>query len=91
MAYPETDTRQLSSILVVVRADATDPPKTLSDLKGKRSCFPEYGGKGKKILKAEQTRHFSNYRMVVLHPHVKRPESPGEQLRLRKDFQRLCG
>uniref|UniRef100_V5I8N4 Transferrin n=1 Tax=Anoplophora glabripennis TaxID=217634 RepID=V5I8N4_ANOGL len=45
VAYPETDTRQLSSILVVIRADATDPPKSLSDLKGKRSCFPEYGGK----------------------------------------------
>ncbi|KAJ8921907.1 hypothetical protein NQ315_008540 [Exocentrus adspersus] len=45
VAYPETDTRQLSSILIVVRADATDSPKSLQELKGKRSCFPEYGGK----------------------------------------------
>ncbi|XP_074025706.1 transferrin isoform X2 [Leptinotarsa decemlineata] len=44
VAYPDTDLRQLSSVVIVVRKDTGDI-KSLRDLKGKRACLPEYGGK----------------------------------------------
>ncbi|KAG5876694.1 hypothetical protein JTB14_025820 [Gonioctena quinquepunctata] len=44
VAYPETDNRQLSSIIIVVRNDTNDIT-SLRDLKGKKACIPEYGGK----------------------------------------------
>ncbi|KAJ8971258.1 hypothetical protein NQ317_011617 [Molorchus minor] len=44
VAYPETDTRQLSSILITVSANNSEI-KSLNDLKGKKACLPEYGGK----------------------------------------------
>ncbi|CAH1116217.1 unnamed protein product [Phaedon cochleariae] len=44
VAYPETDNRQLSAIVIVLRNDTTDV-KSFKDLRGKSACLPEYGGK----------------------------------------------
>lgn len=49
VGYPETDTRQLSKISIVVRNDATWYNGRLSSLAEKRACIPEYGGKGEHI------------------------------------------
>ncbi|CAG9864280.1 unnamed protein product [Phyllotreta striolata] len=40
-AYPETANKDLSTIIIVVRNDSTN----IGSLKGKKSCFPRYGGK----------------------------------------------
>ncbi|XP_019756380.2 transferrin isoform X1 [Dendroctonus ponderosae] len=45
VGYPETDTRQLSKISIVVRNDSTWYDGRLSSLAGKHACIPEYGGK----------------------------------------------
>ncbi|KYB29543.1 Transferrin-like Protein [Tribolium castaneum] len=44
IAFPETDTRYLSQIFVVKRADDSSI-KSFSDLKGKSACIPQFGGK----------------------------------------------
>ena len=45
VAYPETDSRKVSRILIVLKNE-TSWYKSFKDLKGKRACIPEYGGKG---------------------------------------------
>lgn len=45
IAYVETDSRQLSVILAVKNTDDTSI-NNFQDLKGKKSCFPRFGGKG---------------------------------------------
>ncbi|XP_060525640.1 transferrin-like isoform X2 [Cylas formicarius] len=43
VAFPETDPRQLSKIVVVIRSESNF--SGFGDLKGQRACLPEYGGK----------------------------------------------
>lgn len=45
IAFPETDTRNLSTIFTVVRADDTSI-KSFKDLQDKSACIPQFGGKG---------------------------------------------
>lgn len=45
LAFPETDFRNLSSILVVKNSSETTI-NSFEDLKNKRLCLPRYGGKG---------------------------------------------
>ncbi|XP_044259528.1 transferrin-like [Tribolium madens] len=44
VAFPETDTRNLSQIFIVKRVDDASI-KSFSDLKGKSACIPQFGGK----------------------------------------------
>ncbi|CAH1101601.1 unnamed protein product [Psylliodes chrysocephalus] len=44
VAYPETYNMHLASVVVVVRNDSTEI-NSLKDLKDKKACFPQYGGR----------------------------------------------